>query len=191
MARTQAVNDRCPLAVVFDPFEPAQVTETEIHRPARIRSHPRVTVPFTVVPRRTVVTTRCDRPGPERTLATETQTRRVVAAFVVEARDRTDVWTAGSTCVAACAPWPASETVSRGELDPGPPPASGALPTGSPSRWSEGRDSATTATAAAQHEPRRRRRCGWCVLVVSARAIGPAGTGRRCEVHSKSHLSTA
>ena len=40
------------------PVPGGQVTERATHRPVRMRSHPPLVVPRTVVPRRTVVTTR-------------------------------------------------------------------------------------------------------------------------------------
>jgi hypothetical protein len=94
IARTQARKAPPPLdwdCAALEPDPEAQVTESEIHLPARIRSQPRVVVPRTVLPRLSVVTTRCERPGPERTFATRTQTRRVCTTFDVEASDRSGV----------------------------------------------------------------------------------------------------
>jgi hypothetical protein len=105
---------------------------------------------------------RYDVPGPERTFATLTHTRRDCAAPAVEASDRTGGRT--TTSAATRETGAALEDSAACVTSDGPPPRTAATVSvaafglGCPGL--DGTESATAATAAAQHELRSRRRSG-------------------------------
>ena len=126
-------------------------------------------VPRTVVPRLSVVTTRCERPGPERTFAMRTHTRRVCTTFDVEAKDctgdRTEFRTEFRTWEGTATPRDsAADAVEDSAVEDSSPEDSavedaGLGETEPADTVVDGTDRAS-ATAAAQQEPRSRQ-CGW------------------------------